>query len=384
MGAHQHILKQVFMKLTVVFTEQIDTQQVPPLLITEITPDTKNLKSLDGYEFIEIYNNTNQPINMKDYKIIYRYPTGSSSPEQNWNLTDDKIIQPQESFIVWIHNEGNKDKTIADFNQAYDLNNLTESNVTIIQSDGMANGTERTLIVTDNFNNEIVQATYNDGQRDVKVDQGIIYKYPTEGKSMVKVGVSETITPATIIPGQVPSVPVQVEIDHESPVIEHIKPTLSDETEDITLEVTVTSEQEVSGVNAYVRQSDSMEFQAIPMKATENLKIFTLTIPREMIWSDHVSYYFEASNQSGTETTETYELIIPKPEVNFQDVPALFITELVPDSTNVNTLDGYEFIEVYNNADQDINFTDYTIRYRYPMEGPGADLLWGRLIMKKL
>ena len=241
----------------------------------------------------------------------------------------------------------------------------------------MANGTERTLIIADNFNNEIVQATYNDGQRDVKVDQGIIYQYPTEGTSMVKVGVSETITPATIIPGQVPSVPVQVEIDHESPVIEHIKPTLSDETEDITLEVTVTSEQEVSGVNAYVKQSESMEFQAIPMNATENPEIYTLTIPREMIWSDHVSYYFEASNQSGTETTETYELTIPQPEVNFQDVPALFITELVPDSTNVNSLDGYEFIEVYNNADQDINFTDYTIRYRYPMEGPGADLLWG-------
>ena len=82
-----------FVEAEVVFTEQIDTQQIPPLLITEITPDTKNLNKLDGYEFIEIYNNTNQPINMKDYKIIYRYPAGSSSPEQHWNLTDDKIIE---------------------------------------------------------------------------------------------------------------------------------------------------------------------------------------------------------------------------------------------------------------------------------------------------
>ena len=82
-----------FYEAEVVFTEQIDTQQIPPLLITELTPDTKNLNKLDGYEFIEIYNNTNQPINMKDYKIIYRYPAGSSSPEQHWNLTDDKIIE---------------------------------------------------------------------------------------------------------------------------------------------------------------------------------------------------------------------------------------------------------------------------------------------------
>ncbi len=88
-----------FYEAEVVFTEQIDTQQIPPLLITEITPDTKNLNKLDGYEFIEIYNNTNQPINMKDYKIIYRYPAGSSSPEQHWNLTDDKIIEPRKALL---------------------------------------------------------------------------------------------------------------------------------------------------------------------------------------------------------------------------------------------------------------------------------------------
>lgn len=355
--------------------KQIDTQQIPPLLITEITPDTTNINKLDGYEFIEIYNNTNQPINIKDYKIIYRYPAGSSSPDQHWNLTEDKIIDAQDNFIVWIHNDENKDKTIADFNQLYGLN-LTESNVTIIESDGMANGTERTLVIADNFNNEIVQATYNDGQKNVKADKGIIYKYPAQGTSMEKVGVSETITPLTIIPGQVPSVPVQVEIGHENPVIEHKQPTL-EEDQAITLEVTVTSEQDVSGVNAYVRQSNSMDFQAIPMNTTENPEIYTITIPREMIWSDQISYYFEASNQSGTERTETYELYIPQPEVDYQQIPPLFITELVPDSTNVNTLDGYEFIEVYNNADQAIDFNDYTIRYRYPMEGPGADLFWG-------
>ena len=46
-------------------------------------------------------------------------------------------------------------------------------------------------------------------------------------------------------------------------------------------------------------------------------------------------------------------------------VPELLITELVPDSTNVGTADGYEFIEVYNNTDQAIDFSNYKIRYRY-------------------
>lgn len=377
-GSHVTFPEEGFVEADVQLKEDVDLQQVPPLLITEITPDTVNVNKADAYEFIEIYNNTNQPINMKDYKIIYRYPESSSSPEQHWNLTEDKVIESQESFIVWIHNDGNKDLTISDFNEQYGLN-VTQNNVTIIKNDGMANGSERSLVIADNFNNEIVQATYNDGQKDVKADQGIVYKYPTEGTKMVKVGVSETITPLKVIAGQVPDEPVQVEFGQDKPVIEHEQPTLSDDQQEITLEVKVTSksQQDILGVNAYVRQSNSMAYETITMKATEDPAFYTLTIPYEMIWNDQISYYFEASNREQTVVTDTYELSIPQPNVDFQKVPELFITELVPDSTNVNSLDGYEFIEVYNNSDQAIDFSDYTIRYRYPMEGPTADFFWG-------
>src|SRR5690625_7376822 len=53
-------------------------------------------------------------------------------------------------------------------------------------------------------------------------------------------------------------------------------------------------------------------------------------------------------------------------EVDYDSLPPLLITELVPDSTNVGDADGYEYIEVYNNSDQTINFKDYQIIYRYP------------------
>ena len=42
---------------------------MPPLLVTEVVPDSTNVGGADGYEFIEIYNNTNQPIIFSDYKI---------------------------------------------------------------------------------------------------------------------------------------------------------------------------------------------------------------------------------------------------------------------------------------------------------------------------
>ena len=93
-------------EVDIVDNKTIDYNQIPPLLITEITPDTANVNKKDAYEFIEVYNNTNQPIQMNDYEIIYRYPDGKA--DFTWKIKDDKTVEPQDTFIVWIHNEGNK------------------------------------------------------------------------------------------------------------------------------------------------------------------------------------------------------------------------------------------------------------------------------------
>lgn len=359
-------------EVNVELNESVDTQKMPPLLITEVTPDTVNENGADAYEFIEIYNNTNQPIKMSDYQIIYRYPDGK--PDQFWPFTDDKVIQPEETFIVWIHNSGNKHLTLDDFNKQYGLD-LTEDRVTIVESDGMANGSERTLIIADRYKNEIVSASYNDGGRDVKVDQGIVYRYPLSGKKMRKVGVGAGVTPLEIMPGQVPSEPVKVKVNGDTPVIEHNVPTL-DNGSDIELRVHVSSDQPLLGVNAHMTQSKNFSKDTVVMEETDESGVYTVTIPREDIWSDTLYYHFTAANEAGEKISESYELSVPQVEVDYQTLPELLITELVPDSTNVNGLDGYEFIEVYNNSNQDINFNDYVIRYRYPNVGKPGDLIW--------
>lgn len=351
---------------------EVDPQAVPKLLITELTPDTANMNGADAYEFIEIYNNTDQPINMKDYKIIYRYPTGTA--DQVWDITDDKVIDAQESFIIWIHNDGNQQSTLDDFNEQYGLE-LTEDRVAIIQSAGMANGSERTLILADEFDNEIVQASYNDGSDDVFTDRGVMYKYPSEGSAMQKVGIAESISPLTVFPEQVPKEPVVIEMDAEVPVIG--EPAIDVTDEAITIQLEVISEQSLQGVNLYVSQSEAMGFESITMEETEEAAIYTASISRAEIWSDKLSYYVVASNQAGRTTSEIAAFDIPQAAIDYQAVPPLFITEVVPDSTNANGADAYEFIEVYNNTTEAIHYKDYTIRYRYPNTGPEGDLLWG-------
>lgn len=349
-----------------------DTQTVPRLLITEITPDTVNRNGADAYEFIEIYNNSTQPINIKDYKLIYRYPT--RTPDQNWDLTEDKVIKPQESFIVWIHNSGNKDTVLEDFNQAYGLT-LSEDRVTIIENDGMANGSERTLILADDFNNEITEATYNDGASDVHVDRGIMYKFPTEGKAMQKVGTAKSISPLTVYPEQVPHKPVQVEADTvDAPEMKQAKAEIADDA--IQIQVEVESEQPLIGVNLYYSQSEALGYETVTL-SSEDSTLYTASIPLVDIWSSQIQYHFIASNQAGQTTSETQTFEIPQADIEYQNVPPLLITEVVPDTANVDGADAYEFIEIYNNTTEAIDFNDYTLRYRYPNTSAENDLLWG-------
>ncbi|WP_200416006.1 lamin tail domain-containing protein [Virgibacillus salexigens] len=359
-------------QVTIEQTNKADPQTIPPLLITEITPDTANINGADAYEFIEVYNNSNQPIQMSDYQIIYRYPTETA--DQHWDITNDQLIEPQDSFIIWIKNDGNQKQTVADFNTHYGLT-MPESHVAKLDSAGMANGSERTLIVADKYENEIIAASYNQVTDDTNADQGIVYTYPAENDRMVKAGIGEGMTPLTIIDGQAPEEPVVIN-DTSTPVIE--SPTFTVTKEQIIFNVTVTSEQEIIGTNLAILQSEDTQYQTWSLQASEDdSQTYTVTIPREEIWRETIQFYVEASNQSGDTKTDIEDYTFSQQPIDYQEVPPLLITEITPDTTNLNGADGYEFIEVYNNSTESINFKDYSIRYRYPNTSASNDLVWG-------
>lgn len=63
-------------------------------------------------------------------------------------------------------------------------------------------------------------------------------------------------------------------------------------------------------------------------------------------------------------------------KINEIQIPELLITEILPDSKNVNGSDAYEFIEVYNNSNVELNLNDYKLYYNYPDNGDASDTLW--------
>lgn len=96
-----------------------------PLLVTEAVVDSTNVGSSDGYEFIEIANATNAPVDFSDYAINYLYPLDefTNSNATVWpTIPSDAVIAPGKTLVFWIKNGPNDELTAEDFNNFYGAN----------------------------------------------------------------------------------------------------------------------------------------------------------------------------------------------------------------------------------------------------------------------
>ncbi|MGE7057207.1 lamin tail domain-containing protein, partial [Paenibacillus glucanolyticus] len=198
--------------------EQLATgNTVPELLITELVPDSTNVGTADGYEFIEVYNNTDQAIDFSNYKIRYRYLESDTL----WAHVPDEVTIPAGGTLVfWIINGQNNKSTIGDFNNNYGTQLTENTDVVKIFSGGMSNSRMRELMVVTNTGRPIVSAFYNDGEVHNGPDLGIFYKYPEDGsQKMQRISQLEHLaTPGSLQHSEVPSEPVHIDITKEPTV----------------------------------------------------------------------------------------------------------------------------------------------------------------------
>ena len=79
----------------------MELSAAPALVITELLPDSSNENGADAYEFIELYNNSNRDIDLKDYKLYYNYPdNGDDSDVVWWETNESKILNPARLCIL--------------------------------------------------------------------------------------------------------------------------------------------------------------------------------------------------------------------------------------------------------------------------------------------
>lgn len=172
----------------------------PKLLITELVVNPAG-PAPDLFEYIEVYNNSDAAVSLKDYHIQYIHSNGTIT---KWEFTEDKAISPYSAMVLWVINTGaNQARTVDDFKAFYQTS-LNEDQLSVIPtSGGMINNDSRTLIWTANDGNEIVRVSYT--KEDVVDGKGILYKYPADASSvMQQMGLSDKPVPGLIAPLQVP------------------------------------------------------------------------------------------------------------------------------------------------------------------------------------
>ncbi|WP_438347453.1 S-layer homology domain-containing protein [Paenibacillus sp. FA6] len=345
---------------------------VPSLLITEMVPDTNNISGADAYEFVEVYNNTDQDVDFKDYSFFY-------NGKDTWTPVDNKdmIIPAHSPVVFWIMNGSNNQLLSDGFNQNYVGSALVEGKdlFRINGGAGMANGSPRSLVIKDSSGNTVVTAAYEAAH--VKVNQGIFFKHPAAGSTNMVVMSHSGQQPAT--PGLTDP--------------EQLKPVIIDQGN--TIEITHTpaasvdvNDLEVAAhvVNPVVNPDGSKppvlllyktptqtKYTSATMVDPKGTGDYTATIPASVFTEASLDYRIQVQT-----TEKAYSTQVNMPPFDSTRAPALLITELVPNTTNVPTTssDAFEFVEVYNNTDQTLNFKNYKLYYRYPDKGVASDVVW--------
>ncbi|MFJ4039370.1 hypothetical protein ACIPVB_14985 [Microbacterium sp. NPDC090007] len=189
-----------------------------PLQVTELLPDSTNVGGSDGYEFIEVFNATDQPIDFSDYVIDYLYPVEGTV--SRWPAVPSDVVIPGRSTLVfWIKNGANDALTAADFNRQFGTALVAGASLVEISSAGMANGSPRGVQISTNTGHAVSSAFYNlDGRDDTQADKGIRFT-ATEDRARQRLLDLAPATPGAVQGDQVADAPVVVPVDTTAPTV---------------------------------------------------------------------------------------------------------------------------------------------------------------------
>ncbi|GIP38480.1 hypothetical protein J31TS4_17600 [Paenibacillus sp. J31TS4] len=281
---------------------------VPPILITELMPDTANVNGADGYEFIEIYNNTDKPLPFGDYKILYRY----LESETLWpSVPADVVVPPKGTLVFWIINAYNGEKTTADFNAHFKTQLVEGKDLVKIYAGGMANTRMRELVVTTNTGQELISAFYNEGEQISAPDKAILYRYPEDGSrkmALIDWG-KQAGTPGTVGAVQVPETPNAI-TDRTPPVVTDRTNTAGAvTTQDLAIVAEATDDTLVTSVTLYYRTDGQGDFRQANLRLDRQDGLYRHSLSLlELLGSRSLEYYFVASDGWQQTTSDTFRV----------------------------------------------------------------------------
>jgi uncharacterized protein YjdB len=185
--------------LTTVLSAQFAAEKVHALsygqeiLITEVMPMSQTTE--DSYEYIELYNNSDKAIDIKDYKL--------ESP--SIDITVSKAIQPRGILVLCTKSS----TTLEKFNEFYSTKLTADKFAVLPFNNGvLSNNSSASILLSKDDNTIISRALYNSSEFQVK--KSITYKYALGVIDMVLLGQNQNPTPGTISFEQVPQNDIKV------------------------------------------------------------------------------------------------------------------------------------------------------------------------------
>ena len=210
------------------------TEKAAPLLITEVAP-TANEDGVERYDFFEIYNQSDETINLGGLKFLYYYNYPAQTAAQNgktFTITDfTQSIAPGEVKVLWLNSRG---LSLDDFNNYYGTELEAGKDVLEINYSGLhasdprwfrIGTAEDTAFTYLGFNEASWQVTSND------LKDSVHYAVPNDDTGInesIPVTKSES-TPGTLASWQKTDVVVDYDVNNLSypgPADDGKKPTL--------------------------------------------------------------------------------------------------------------------------------------------------------------
>ena len=289
--------------------EKIDTMKAPNLTITEILPDSSNVGGADAYEFVEIFNNADKSINLKDYRLYYTYP---DTGVQNvwWETREDKILESGQSIVFWIKNGKNDNLTRTDFNSKFGVN-LSEDQLIEISCGGMANSGKRGLCLKTNVGDVVDEVIYNDNNADnTTADKSITFQNQYKDDLFITVMTSDKEVP---IPGKIgkkekPMHQSSVQVPEKKPkVVDCTKTEFNNETDSLAFSIEAVSEDStIKTVVLHMKDSNQTDYASYNLlRSNEDKERFERVLKNvDILNKKSFSYYFEVSDGFSTIMTE--------------------------------------------------------------------------------
>jgi len=162
-------------------------ENLPELLITEVMP--KGQDGDDPYEYIELYNTSENNLDLKNYNLVY----------PNVDITESKVIPPKGIMVICFRST----TTLESFNKFYGTSLTADKYMALpIAKNALEESAQKTIVLANDDSYVIAAANYT--ILDFSKKKGINYKYPKSGYEMEKLKAREKATPGTITNKQVP------------------------------------------------------------------------------------------------------------------------------------------------------------------------------------